>query len=78
MRFEVGEGRVGQVVEQRTHFFLVGLVPTRHIDVSEHCPAGAVAVREETTFVDGLLDFITLSIYSPRSTTFYCAAEVVQ
>ena len=41
----------------------------------QYCPAGAVAVREETTFVDGLFDLITLSIYSPRSTTYYCAAE---
>ncbi|MGH9893674.1 MAG: Bor family protein, partial [bacterium] len=59
----------------RKAFFIGGLAPTRHIDISAYCPAGAVAVSEETTFVDGLLGFLTLSIYTPRSSTFYCAAE---
>lgn len=75
MRFQVGEGPVGREVHDRKSFFLGGLVPTRSIDVSEHCPEGAVAVSEETTFVDGLLGFFTLSIYTPRSSTYHCAAE---
>ena len=75
MRFEVGDGQVGKVVHERKAFFVGGLAPTRKVDVSEFCPAGAVAVSEETTFVDGLLGFVTLSIYTPRSSTFYCAEE---
>ena len=75
MRFEVGDAPVGKVVHERKAFFLGGLLPTKKVDVLEFCPAGAVAVSEETTFVDGLLDFVTLSIYSPRSSTFYCAVE---
>ena len=75
MRFEVGDGRVAKVVHERKAFYMFGLAPTRQVDVRAFCPAGAVAVREETTFVDGLLGFITLSIYTPRSSTFYCAAE---
>lgn len=75
MHFEVGEGPVGRKVHDRKSFFLGGLVPTREVDVSEHCPNGAVAVSEETTFVDGLLNVLTLSIYSPRSSTYHCAVE---
>ena len=73
MRFEVADAEVGRVVHDRKAFFLGGLVPTRHVSVIEHCPAGAVAVSEETTFVDGLFSFLTLSIYTPRSSTYHCA-----
>ena len=76
MRFEVGEGQIGQVVHDRKAFFLGGLAPTKHVDVAAHCPHGAVAIEEETSFLDGVLSFFTLSIYSPRSSTYYCAAEV--
>lgn len=76
MRFEVGEGPVGKIVHDRKSFFLAGLVPTRNVDVAAFCPNGAVAVSEETTFVDGLFGFFTLSIYTPRSSSYYCAAEV--
>ncbi|MGH7289092.1 MAG: Bor family protein [Myxococcota bacterium] len=62
-------------MHERKAFFVAGLAPTKRVDVSEYCPAGAVAVSEETTFVDGLFSFFTLSIYTPRSSTFYCAAE---
>ena len=75
MRFEVGDGQVGKVVHERKAFFVYGLAPTRKVDVSEFCPAGAVAVSEEITFVDGLLGGVTLGIYTPRSSTFYCAVE---
>lgn len=76
MRFEVGDGQVGEVVSDRKAFFIGGLAPTRNVDVANFCPNGAIAIEEETTFVDGLLSFITLSIYTPRSSTYYCAAEV--
>lgn len=75
MRFEVGDGQVGEVKHDRKAFFLGGLVPTKHVDVHQFCPTGAVAVSEETTFVDGLFSFFTLSIYTPRSSTYYCAVE---
>ena len=75
MKFDVGSGPVEQVVYERKSFYLGGLAPTVKVDVSEHCPNGAVAIREETTFVDGLLSFVTLSIYTPRSSWYYCARE---
>lgn len=75
MRFEVGEGESSNVVYQRKSFYVGGLFPTRTVDVSQFCPAGALAVREETTFVDGLFNVITLGIWTPRSSWYYCAAE---
>ena len=76
MRFEVADGPEGKVVYDRKTFWLAGLVNTQHVDVSQFCPNGAVAVREETTFVDGLFSFFTLSIYTPRSSYYHCAADV--
>jgi hypothetical protein len=75
MRFELADGPVGQTVTERKHYFLEGLVPTRVIDVTAHCPNGAVAIMEETTFVDGLLGLVTLDVWTPRSSTYYCRAE---
>lgn len=77
MRFEVGEGQASNVVYHRKSFYVGGLFPTQTVDVSHFCPAGAVAVREETTFLDGLFDVITLSIWTPRSSWYYCAPEEV-
>jgi hypothetical protein len=76
MRFEVGEGPAGNIVHDRKAFFLGGLINTQKVDVTQFCPNGAVAIREETTFLDGLLSFFTLSIYSPRSSYYHCAAAV--
>jgi hypothetical protein len=76
MRFEVGEGQPGKVVHDRKTFWLGGLVPTKNVDVADFCPNGALAIEEETTFLDGLLANLTLAIYTPRSSTYYCAAEV--
>jgi hypothetical protein len=80
MRFELSDEPVGKTVTERKHYFVEGLIPTRVIDVTDHCANGAVAVMEETTFVDGLLGLVTLSIYTPRSSTYYCraSAEVPQ
>jgi hypothetical protein len=75
MRFEVGEGQPGKVVHDRKTFWLGGLVPTKKVDVADFCPNGALAIEEETTFLDGLLANLTLAIYTPRSSTYYCAAE---
>jgi hypothetical protein len=76
MRFEVAEGPAADVVHDRKTFFLGGLVNTQTVDVSQFCPNGAVAISEETTFLDGVLNFFTLSIYSPRSSYYHCAAAV--
>ena len=75
MRFEVADGTASEVVYDRKSFFLGGLVPTLEVDVARHCPNGAVAIREETTFVDGLLQLVTLGIWTPRSSWYYCAGE---
>lgn len=77
MNFELDEdaGRRASAVEpvhDRKSFWLGGLFPTREVDVSQHCPYGAWRVREEISFVDGLFNLLTLGIWSPRSSWYYC------
>jgi hypothetical protein len=72
MRFDLSNAQHEKVVYERKSFFLWGLVPTREIDTATRCPAGAAAIRERTTFTDGLLGLITLGIWQPRSTWYYC------
>ena len=72
MRFEIDDQPHGKIVSERKSYFLWGLVPTKVVDVRQKCPRGAVAVKEETSFVDGLLELPTLGIWSPRSSTYYC------
>ena len=75
MHFEVSSDPHERVVYDRKSFFLWGLVPTREVDVSAHCPGGVAAIREETRFSDGLLEFVTLGIWQPRSSWYYCLRE---
>ena len=72
MRFEVANEPHTQVVYDRKSFFFWGLVPTREVDVSAYCPAGVEAVREETRFSDVLFSLITLGVWEPRSSWYYC------
>ena len=66
---------MSEVVYERKSFFLGGLAPTRKVDVGAHCPDGVVYIREQTTFVDGLFNVITLGIWTPRSSWYHCAAK---
>jgi hypothetical protein len=59
--------------EQRQDFFLWGLVGESHIDVRTVCAPGKVAqMQSQLTFVDGLLNVVTLGIYSPQSARVWC------
>jgi hypothetical protein len=72
MRFELADEPATTIVTERKSYFLWGLAPTVEVNVLERCPNGAAAVREETTFLDGLMSVPTLGIWSPRSTKYYC------
>lgn len=58
--------------QQRQDFFLWGLVGENHINTQQVCPNGASQIQSQVTFVDGLLNVITLGIYSPQSARIWC------
>ena len=59
------------IVDRKT-FWLFGCFPEQNIDVSAICPGGVSAIEEETSFSDVLLTAVTLEIYTPRTTSYYC------
>ena len=77
MRFEF-ENVEGTKVTENKSFYFFALTPRQVIDVREKCPHGAAAILEERTFVNGLLGGLTLGIYTPRRTTYYCLDEVTR
>ncbi len=75
IKFEVESVPHEKVVEDTNWFFVEGLFPTRDIDVSLKCPSGTAAIKEQTTFRDGFISFISLGIATPRSVWYYCLPE---
>ncbi len=59
------------VVDRKT-FWVFALFPTMEVDVRTICPAGVAEIDEETTFTDGLFTVLTLNVYSPRTSYYYC------
>ena len=57
---------------QRKNYFFWGLAGEHRIDVTEVCPAGPAQMQAITTPVDGLLGFVTLGIYAPRTARIWC------
>lgn len=57
------------------HFFLWGLLPTeRNVDVSQVCGGNTpTQIQARDTFVDRLLNFVTLGLYAPRTAKVWCS-----
>jgi hypothetical protein len=70
--FEVSKEPHETVQSHRKSYFMWALTPHQTIDMREKCPNGVAAIMEETNFVDGLLSTLTIGIYSPRTSTYYC------
>jgi len=43
-------------------------------DLSRICPNGWAEIKTETSFVNGLVQFLTMNIYNPQTVTVRCAA----
>ncbi|EPC4330606.1 Bor family protein [Enterobacter asburiae] len=56
------------------HFFVGGIGQSKQIDAAQVCGSADKVVRTEVqqTFVNGLLGFVTLGIYTPREARVYC------
>jgi len=78
MRFEIAHipsDLINDPIQVRKSFWLAGAFPTETIDVRTICPNGAAAVEEETSWVDALIYAVTLSIYTPRTSWYYCRRD---
>jgi hypothetical protein len=56
------------------HCFVFGLVPPKTITTMEKCPNGVARVETQHSFLNGLVAFLTFSIYTPVEIKVTCAA----
>ena len=61
--------------ETITHHFFVSGIGQKTVDAAKICGGAENVVKTETqqTFVNGLLSFITLGIYTPLEARVYCS-----
>jgi hypothetical protein len=58
--------------------FIYGIVElSGPYDLSRVCPNGWAEIKTETSFLNGLVQFITWGIYNPQSVTVRCAGSMV-
>ena len=57
------------------HFFVSGIGAKKTVDAAKFVAAQKMLLKPETqqTFVNGLLSFITLGIYTPLEARVYCS-----
>jgi len=73
IRFDVSHAPTAtQPIEVRKNFFWWSLYPDMEVDMRTYCPDGTGRIEEQTTFTDGLLGSLTLGIYTPRTSYYYC------
>ena len=54
------------------HFWIVGLIGDKMLDVEQICPSGRVTIEARQTFLNGLVAALTSGIYTPRRLRLRC------
>lgn len=75
--YSVGFEKPGRALEpayQRQHFFVLGLIGDKEIDLTKECPRGATQFGEQFTAGDVLYGIFTLGIYTPKTVVVRCNA----
>ena len=52
---------------------IYGLVPPQTVETASRCPNGVARVETQQSFVNGLVRFLTLGIYTPMTIVVTCA-----
>jgi hypothetical protein len=69
-----GRAESSTVVEKEwASSFVYGLVPPDPIDVSKSCASGVAKVETYHSFLNGLVQFLTIGIYTPMDIKVTCA-----
>jgi hypothetical protein len=64
-----------QVIDQGfASGWIYGLVPPKTVTTASRCPTGVAKVETELSFVNQLVSFLTLGIYTPMHIRVTCAA----
>jgi hypothetical protein len=72
---ETGLPPSAQVIDQGfASGWIYGLVPPKTVATASRCPTGVAKVETELSFVNQLVSFLTLGIYTPMHIRVTCAA----
>ena len=55
--------------------WIYGLVPPKTVNAASQCPNGVARIETQLSFVNQLVGFLTLGIYTPMEITVTCAAS---
>ena len=72
--YTVGVGAPeGQQVYKKWHsHFLFGLIGDKNVDVTALCPSGNATVKDQHSFVNQIIQALTIGIYGPTTVRVYC------
>jgi Bor protein len=56
--------------------WIFGLVPPKTVETASRCATGVSKVETQVSFLNGLVGFLTLSIYTPMDIRVTCAEAV--
>jgi hypothetical protein len=63
-----------QVIDQEwASGWIFGLVPPKTVEAASQCPNGVATVETQHTFLNMLVSFLTIDIYTPMSIKVTCA-----
>ena len=69
-----GRAESSTVVEKQwASSFIYGLVPPDPLDVTSQCKSGVAKVETQHSFLNGLVQFLTIGIYTPMDIKVTCA-----
>lgn len=72
---DTGRRPSGETIERPwAHSFVYGLVPPATVETAGRCPNGVARVETQQSFLNGLVAFLTFSLYTPMTITVQCAA----
>lgn len=59
--------------QETQKYYLFGLIGENHINTTEICQGKSVKqMQSQTTFMNGLVEILTLGIYSPKTARVWC------
>lgn len=72
--FTVGAGAVDgqQVYKKWHHHFLFGLIGDTNVEVEKVCSSGNATIKDQHSFLNGLIQAVTFGIYGPTTVKVYC------
>lgn len=71
---ETGATPSTEVIDQKfASSWIYGLIPPKTVSTAARCPNGPAKVETQHSFVNQLVGFVTLGIYTPMQITVTCA-----